>query len=580
MRFADLAAGTDPTLLSESLVVTVDAQLFYAALAALPYLVDYPYECTEQILNRFVSTGILTSLFSKHPEVGRMAEQLSKRDTRLETWDAADPNRKMAAEESPWLSESRGGDGEAPLVRILDPRVARAELESSLAKLRKAQTSSGGSPWWPGGPPSPYMTLYLMHGLAKATEFGVDVPREMVERGWAYLARHVREEYVQRMIADDCCWEFLTFLNYVASCYPDATWMGETLTAEERRQILDFSFRHWRQHSPYLKSMLALTLHRMGRPRDAGLVFDSVMDSARTTEDEGTFWAPEERSWLWYNDTIETHAVALRTLLELVPQDPRGEGLVHWLMLNKKLNHWHSTKATAEVLYSLAHFLKAEGAIAARERIVVDVGTRRVTFSFEPDRFTGKANRVVVPGSEVSATSATVTAENEGGSLAFVSATWHFSTDALPPEGRGDLLAVSRRFFRRDLRGGEHVLVPIGDGERIAVGDEVEVHLAIRAKHPLEYVHLRDPRAAGCEPVSATSSFKWNLGIAWYEEIRDSGTNFFFEQLPQGEYTLAYRMRVATAGRFRVGPATLQSMYAPEFVAYSAGATITAEVSR
>ena len=109
------------------------------------------------------------------------------------------------------------------------------------------------------------------------------------------------------------------------------------------------------------------------------------------------------------------------------------------------------------------------------------------------------------------------------------------------------------------------------DGEELAPGDQVEVHLSIRVKHAAEYVHLRDPRPAGFEPETLRSSFKWDLGIGWYEEVRDSGTNFFFEWLPAGEYTFKYRLRANMVGAFKVGPATLQSMYAPEVTAYSAG---------
>jgi uncharacterized protein YfaS (alpha-2-macroglobulin family) len=115
----------------------------------------------------------------------------------------------------------------------------------------------------------------------------------------------------------------------------------------------------------------------------------------------------------------------------------------------------------------------------------------------------------------------------------------------------------------------------LAEGAALSVGDEVEVQLSVRAKHAAEYVHLRDPRAAGLEPGIATSGYRWDVGIGWYEEIRDSGTNFFFEWLPAGEYTLKYRIRANMAGTFRVGPATVQSMYAPEFNAYSAGATLT-----
>jgi uncharacterized protein YfaS (alpha-2-macroglobulin family) len=576
MRFEDLAKGGDPTLINEQMVVTVDAQLFYGVLEALPYLVNYPYECTEQTLNRFVSTGIVSSMFEQYPSVAAMAKEFSKRDVRLETWDAADPNRKMTLEESPWLVDARGGkDAGEGLAKVLDPRVAKAEREAALAKLAKAQTSIGGFPWWPGGPPSPYMTVYILHGLAKATEFGVEVPKEMVQRAWGYAAKYYRDD-LRALMSKDCCWEFLTFLNYVASSFPDESWSENGLTPAERKEILAFSFKHWKEHSPYLKGYLALTLKRANRLKDAQLVFASVMDSAKTTEELGTFWAQEDRSWLWYNDTIETHAFALRTLTELTPKDSRRDGLVQWLFLNKKLNQWKSTRATAEVLYSLVHYLKAEGALGTRETMKVAVGGRETTFTFEPDRYTGKKNQVVIPGPEVDAkTTSTIAVEKGGKGFAFASAAWHFSTEKLPEEDRGDFFNVSRRYFLRENTGKEWVLKPLADGAVLKPGDQIEVQISVRTKHAAEYVHLRDPRGAGFEPETTVSRYKWDLGIAWYEEVRDSGTNFFFEQLPVGEYAFKYRLRANMAGTFRVGPATVQSMYAPEFNAYSSGAVLT-----
>lgn len=576
MSFERLKNPNDPTLINEQMVVTLDAQLFYSVLSSLPYLINYPYECTEQTLNRFVSTGILSSLYKNYPAVAKMAAEFAKRDTPLETWDAADPNRKMALEETPWLIEAKGGkDAGLGMTNVLDPRITRAEQESALAKLRKAQTAIGGFPWWPGGPPSPYMTLYIMYGFAKASEFGVDVPKDMVTRGWAYLAQHFRQEYAGKLMKQDCCWEFLTFLNYTASCYRDPSWMGNALTAQERQDILNFSFRHWRQHSPYLKCQLALTLKRMGRASDAALVFASVMDSARTTQDQGTFWAQEDRSWLWYNDTIETQAFALRTMIELQPADARRDGLVQWLFLNKKLNHWKSTRATAEVIYSLVHYLQKEGQLAVRENATVQAGGQTVQYVFEPDQYTGKKNQTVITGEKLNPGYATVVVGKESPGFMFASATWHFSTEKLPEKGSGDFLSVTRTYFNRETSGGQAVLKPLAEGAQIQVGDQIEIQVSIRALHPCEYVHLRDPRGAGFEPENAVSRYKWDLGIGWYEEVRDSGTNFFFEQLPQGEYTFKYRLRANMAGTFKVAPATLQSMYAPEFNAYSSGAVIT-----
>ena len=573
MKFDDLARGDDPTLENEQLVVTLDAQLFYGVLSAVPYLVDYPYECTEQTLNRFLSTAILGSMFDRYPAIGRMAQEMAKRDTQFETWDAADPNRKMALEETPWLREARGGaPSEHDLIKVLDPRIARATRDTALAKLEEAQLPSGAFPWWPGGPPSDFMTLYLLYGFAKAGEFEVEVPEQMVRHGWQYLGSRYASEW-RREIGkkDGCCIELLTFLNFIASSYPDPSWMGDALTLAERKKILDWSFAHWKELSPYLKGMLALTLDRMERPANAKLVFDSIMDSAKTSPDLGTYWAPEDRSWLWYNDTLESHAFALRALSELQPQDPRREGLVQWLFLEKKLEHWKSTRATAEVVYSLARYLDQEKQLGARQEAVVRLAGQETRFVFEPDRYTGKKNQIVVPGDKVSPASAEVTVSTPTKGMMFASATWHFSTEALPAQASGDLFRVERRYFRRVRGAADTALEPVTAATRLGPGDEIEVQLSIRAAAAAEYVHLRDPRPAGLEPGVATSGWRWDLGLSYYEEVRDSGQNFFFEWLPAGEYTLRYRLRANLAGEFRAGPATLQSMYAPEFTAYSAG---------
>ncbi len=114
----------------------------------------------------------------------------------------------------------------------------------------------------------------------------------------------------------------------------------------------------------------------------------------------------------------------------------------------------------------------------------------------------------------------------------FASATWHFSTEELPKEESGDLFHVSRRYFRRVQKQKEIVLEPLAAGDVLHPGDEVEVQLSIRSKASAEYVHLRDPRPAGLEPGAVVSGYRWDLGIARYEETRDSGTNFFFEDLP------------------------------------------------
>ena len=572
ITFPMLAANTDKTLINDLFVVTLDAQLFYSVLSSLPYLLNHPYQSTDQMLNSFVSSGIVTSVFDEFPEVGKMAKDMSARKTRFEKWDDSDPNRKITMEEAPWLNLSRGGNEEdQELISVLHPDIAKNTREKYLRLLKNSQTSSGGFPWFSGGPPSPWTTLYLLYGFSKAIEFKVTVPKDMITSAWRYMHAHYINELIRDLMAHDVGWETITFLNYVLSSYPDASWSGGVFTEAERTTMLNFSMKHWKEHSPYLKSYLALTLHRAKRTSDAKLVWESVMDSAKTSKEEGTHWAQEDRSWLWYNDTIETHALALRTGSELGTKRESLDGMVQWLFLNKKLNHWKSTRATSEVIYSLTHYLKKTKQLGIHEKLSVSMDGKTTNFDFDPANYTGKKNQIVIAAEKVGPQLLPVKIEKTTPGIAFASATWHYSTEKLPKEAVGDFFKVNRKFFKRIPEKSGVKLIPVKDGDGIQVGDEVEVQLSLSSKHQAEYVHLRDPRAAGFEPIDQVSQHKWDLGIYWYEEIRDNGTNFFFERLPHGQYTFKYRIRASIAGKFRAGPATIQPLYAPEFVGFSEG---------
>jgi len=570
LQFKELAQNNDKTRVNDSLVVTVDAQLFYSTLKALPYLTDYPYECTEQTMNRFLSTSIINSVFSQNPALQSLAKSFAKRDTKYEQWSSVDndPNRKMLLEETPWLHDAQGGIKDSDkLIRVLDPKVSRAQYQSALRKLLKAQSSSGGFPWWKGGRASPYMTAYLLQGFSRALEFKVDIPKSNIQRAWRYLHKHYAGNLKNH---EDI--QFITLVNYVLSAYPDNSWSSGVFNAQERKLMMDQSFKNWRKLPPLLKAYLSLTLKRAGRGQEAKLVFDSIMDLAKTDKDLGTYFAPEDRSWLWYNDKVDTHAFILRTLMELNPADERRHGLVQWLMLNKKLNHWKSTRATAEAIYALVYYLKREGQLGLEERAMIKVGNHvSQQMVFKPSEYTGGHNQLVVEGDKIQADMANISIANEGKSLMFASATWHFSTEKLPKSAQGDFFHVSRRFYKRVQQGNKRVLQPLAEGAVVAVGDELEVQLSLRAKHNAEFVHLRAPRGAGFEPIAKTSAYNWQTGVGYYEEVRDSGANYFFERLPAGEYSFKYRLRATTAGQFRVAPASVQSIYAPEFNAYSSG---------
>ena len=118
------------------------------------------------------------------------------------------------------------------------------------------------------------------------------------------------------------------------------------------------------------------------------------------------------------------------------------------------------------------------------------------------------------------------------------------------------------------------VLAPIESGAELKPGDKLIVRIEIRADRDMEYVHLKDMRASGTEPVNVLSGYKWQGDLGYYESTRDASTNFFFPWMPKGTYVFEYPLFVSAEGNFSVGIAQAECMYAPEFSAHSEGLRI------
>ena len=565
--FEDMAKTEDSSRVDERLVVTLDGQLLAGVLEALPYLASYPYECTEQTFNRFFSAGMVASVFRQNPQLSQWAAQLSqKRTTPL----ARDSNRKLALEETPFSLRAQGDKTPEWMqaVHLLEPGAAQNQADASLEKLHRAQNADGGFPWFEGGRSSIYLTNYMLVGFARAREFSIPIPGEMVKKAWAFLKEKLEEELSACMKKGGCV-EDIVLTNYAASLF-DASLTGMAL--ETRKTLLAYAETQRQTLAPRLRILTALTLHHMKENQRAREWLESWMQLSHETENEGRFWAPESMSWVWQNDTLENHALTLHALTKISPGDVRAEGLVQWLFLQKKLSHWRSTRTTAEVLYAVVGHMKSQNTMGQTERLEVQVGPEKKEFVFEPSNLESGKQQWVLEGKEIQPhTMGRIRVAQKTDGFHFASATWHFSTQRFPTKGDGDLFAVSRAYFRRVPAGSGFKLIPLKEGEALRLGEEVEVQLTLKTKAPAEYVHLRDVRAAGLEPRTVLSGWKWEKGYACYEEVRDSAQNYFFENLPQGEFRFSYRLVANMAGSFRLGPAVVQSMYAPEFAAYSQG---------
>jgi len=270
---------------------------------------------------------------------------------------------------------------------------------------------------------------------------------------------------------------------------------------------------------------------------------------------------------------VEKHAFFLRTLQELRPKDKRIPGMVQWLLFNRKGNVWKSTKASSAAVYSLLDYLNKIGALSGKETFKISWGPVRDTVVVPPDEWLEEPLRWIKTGEDILPGMNEAVIDKTGPGIAFASMTWIYSTDEIPEASAPGLLEMKRTFYRRVKEGDTYHLKPVASEEEVQVGDEVVVQLKITSKSAFEYMHLKDPKAAGFEAETLLSGWKYDP-LWFYEEPRDSLTNFFMDRVPHGEYMVQYTLRPTKPGTYRVGAAILQSMYAPEMTAHSAGFVI------
>lgn len=560
--------AADPTREIEALHVEIQPQLALTVINSLPFLVTYPYECTEQLLNRYVPLAITDAFYARYPALKAAVAKLPRRSTLTPAWERDNPVRMMSLMETPWEELSKGRKAYWPVTDMLDPKTVAAQRAEALEKLAAYQAADGSFPWFPGGRPDFYMTLYVLEGLAEAARYGVEVPRGMAQRALAYaLAEapaHLKPEADETSLA--------LYAAYVVTSFP-ASWPESRTSLTYAKAWADYADAHSDALTPFGKAYAAYVYDRLGEKAKAASYLDRAMDGARTDPITGVYWAPEKNSWLWYNDTVEKHAFLLRTLLAVRPKDPKVPGLVRWLIFNRKANEWKSTKASAAAVYSLLDVMKSRGSLDKGETFELKWGSTRAKLELKPFDWVSKPLRWSKYGPGLKAADLAPKVEKKGPGLAFVAFNGIYTTDRAAGESPAGLLNVSRTYFRREKEGDKYVLEPLDPGDTVAVGDAVEVHLAVSARSRFEYVHLKDPKPAGFEAEELSSGWRWDL-LGRYEEPRDSLTNFFMDAVPQGEYVLKYRLRPTTPGTFRIGAATVQSMYAPEFGAHSAGMTL------
>jgi hypothetical protein len=572
-----LASGDSDSLRHESLTVQMVSQPAWYAVMALPYLMEFPHACSEQVFNRLYANTLAAHLAQSDPKIARVFEQWKNTPALDSPLEQNEDLKSVLLEETPWVRQAKDESAARRRLGLLFDRNRLAdETARSLRELADRQLDNGLWPWFPGGREDAFISLYIATGFGRLRHLGVEIDAAPAVRALdgidAWMAERHRR-ILQRPDPEDHVPAHLEALYL----YGRSFFLADRPVAASAQPAWDFflrqAARHWlRLDCRQCQGHLALALHRTGEVEAAQAIMRSIRERALHDEEMGMFWRDLEGGWWWWRAPIETQAVMIEAFDEVMDDAEAVEACKVWLLKQKQTQDWKTTKATADAVYALLR--RGENLLASDALVEVELGGETVQperveagTGFYQHRFTG---------SEVRPAMGEITTRKSDAGVSWGAVHWQYLEDVSRVTPHSDTpLRLTKSLHVRETTAAGPVLRPV-DGP-LSVGDELVVRLELRSDRDLEYVHLKDQRGSGTEPVNVLSGHRFRDGLAYYESTRDTASHFFIAYLPKGTYVLEYSLRVQLRGRYPAGLATLQCMYAPEFNSHSASQILVVE---
>lgn len=586
-----LNSGSSSTLQHHALTVEYTSNPAWYAVQALPYLMEYPYECAEQTWNRYYANSLATYIANSTPKIKQVFEQWKIKDTAA-LMSNLQKNQELKAvllEETPWVLEAENEAQQKKNIALLFDLVRMSEqLSSAYDKLKQMQSPNGGFVWFTGGPDDRYITQYIVTGIGhlkklKAVAEGQSMNiTSILNTAIPYLDRKITEDYnnlikykvnLKTYTPDYTIIQYL----YMRSFFPEFAIAGNKKAYDYFRSRMQ---QTWVGQSKYMQGMAALALYRTGDTKTPAAILKSLKETSISNEELGMYWKDQRYGWFWYEMPIETHSLLIETFQEAGKDTKAVDDLRTWLLKNKQTNNWKTTKATAEACYAL--LLQGTNWLANESVVEIQLGTGTTIKSTEqgPEAGTGYFKKVI-EGAKVippmGNISVTVSAQTNAVSASWGGVYWQYFEDLDKITPASTPLKLSKKLFVEKNSDRGPVITPVNDGDVLKVGDKIKVRVELRVDRDMEYVHMKDMRASALEPVNVLSSYKWQGGLGYYESTKDASTNFFFSNLRKGTYVFEYPLFVTHKGNFSNGITTIQCMYAPEFTSHSEGVRITVE---
>jgi TonB-dependent SusC/RagA subfamily outer membrane receptor len=586
IEFDNLKNIKSTTLRNHKFTLEYTSNPAWLAIKSLPYLMEFPHECAEQTFARFYSNALAATIVQNNPKIKDVFESWKMENFLESPLEQNDKLKSILISETPWVRDAASEtENKSRIANLFDTSRLIEQQNLILNKLNELQLSSGGFPWFSGGRENEFITRHIVAGFGHLQKLNTDFdnPAKItatLNKAINYLDIEFHKDFREQVRNQSDSTKVHLTPYTIQYLYARSFFLQSHEPNRDLQRVLKIYLQEckksWLTTSLYEKGMISLVLYRMNEIDEAKKIVEALIEQAVQSDENGMYWKENSNSWHWYKSPIETQALLIEAVSEIDYDKDIIDKLKLWLIKNKQTNQWSTTKATTEAIYAL--LMQGSDWLSVADNTIITIGDEKIKTnklkSSKKEAETGYLN-INWNENEIDSKMATIKVNNKSDVVGYGGVYWQYfeDLDNIKRTGESPLHLKKSVFLHTNTTDGPELKL-IQKGTQIQLGDLITIRIEITSKNDMEFVHLKDLRASGLEPVDVLSEYKWQDGLGYYQSTKDVATHFFFDQLPKGTYIFEYNLRANNSGNFSNGITTIQSMYAPEFADHSEGVRI------
>ena len=584
---------------------------------ALPYLMESVYESTEQIFNQYYanvlamhinrSTPSLKETFSKWLSAG-VNHPKDKNPTKSELLSNLQNNKELKLailQETPWVMDAIDETTQAKnIASLFDSTKISNDIENTIQKLIELQRPSGAFSWWKGGPEDRQLTQYIIAGIGQLLKLNAIENKDyqyikiIVDKAISYLDKKVFEEYKQisknkTLLSKNNLNNTTIHYLYLRSFYPDYPLVESFKKGHD--YFLNQEKKYWPSFKKNNQAMIALALNKSNEKATAKAIIKSLKQNATSNKDLGMYWKQwNTGGYLLHWSPVESQSIMIEAFSNVEQNVETMNQLKVWLLHQKQIHHWNTTKATAAACYAMLLVNQENGKLNAllpsqNNTAVISIGGKKIggfnfnsqeivystdTYKMKSDKESGyfkysiEAEKVIPSMGNISISVKAVDAKFSPHTF-WGAVYWQYFEDLDKLKRNESPLKLTKQIFVEKNTEKGILLLPIKEVANLQVGDKIKVRLQIQATRDIEYLQLKDQRAACLVPIETKNRYQTKGSWGYYQSNGEASTHFFIDRLSKGSYFIEFEQLVISSGNFSNGLSSIENMYSPGFASYS-----------